>query len=55
MFDLAKVLHVVIEDHDAALTVYRQAIGSGGAHVTALDQNGAVLDSIQLAERPMQW
>jgi DnaJ-domain-containing protein 1 len=29
MLDLAKVLHVVIEDHDAALAVYRQAIDSG--------------------------
>jgi hypothetical protein len=29
MLDLAKVLHVVIEDDDAALDVYRQAIGSG--------------------------
>jgi hypothetical protein len=31
MLDLAKVLHVVIGDHEAALLVYRQAIGSGDA------------------------
>jgi hypothetical protein len=31
MLDLAKVLHVVIEDDDAALTVYQRAVDSGEA------------------------